>query len=130
MAVRQIAGLACAAAVVAACSPATPGPKLPIATGAIELHVTNTTFAPARLTVAADQAFEVYFDNGDTMPHNVVIIAADGRRVFAGEVFTGPAQRLIRVPALAPGVYRLRCDIHLEMVGELEAVASSAQASP
>jgi plastocyanin len=129
MAVRPLAGLFCALVVaVAACSAATPASKLPIPTGALELKATNTAFAPSRLTVPAGQAFEVYLDNADSMPHNVVIIAADGRRVVVGEIFTGPAQRLLRVPALAPGVYQVRCDIHSEMLGELKAVAGSAKA--
>jgi plastocyanin len=129
MAARHLAGLLCALVIVAGCSAQTTGSRLPIPSGVLELKATNATFAPARLTVAADQAFELYFDNADSMPHNLVIIAADGQRVFVGEVFGGPAQRLLRVPALAPGVYQLRCDIHSEMVGELEAAAGSAGGS-
>jgi plastocyanin len=126
MAARSLAGLLCSLVILAGCSAQAPGSRLPIPSGAVELKATNATFAPARLTVAADQAFELYFDNADSMPHNVVIVAADGQRVFVGEVLGGPAQRLLRVPALAPGVYQLRCDIHSEMAGELEAVAGSA----
>jgi plastocyanin len=129
MAARSFAALVCALALVAGCSAQAPGSRLPIPSGALELKATNATFAPARLTVAAGQAFELYFDNRDSMPHNVVIVAADGKRVFVGEIFGGPAQRLLRIPALAPGIYQLRCDIHSEMAGEMEAVAGSAGGS-
>ena len=129
MAARPFAALLCALVAVTACSAAAPASTLPIPSGALELTATNETFAPARMTVPANQAFDVYFDNADSMPHNVVIIAADGQRVFVGEVFAGPAQRILRVPALPPGLYQVRCDLHSGMVGELEALAGASQAS-
>ena len=69
------------------------------------------------------------FANGDTLPHNVVITGPGGARLFVGEIFSGVAQRIQEVPALAPGVYQLHCDVHPEMNGDLEATVSAAQGS-
>lgn len=117
------------ALLVAGCAGATPDSTIPIPAGALQIRAAETAFAPSRLSVQANQPFVLYFANGDTLPHNVVIAAGDGARVFVGEIFTGVSQRIQEVQPLAPGVYQLRCDLHPEMNADLEARASVAQRS-
>lgn len=124
---RRSAALISLAFLIGACAGGTPGTAASIPAGAVQLRVADSRFAPAKLSVAPDQPFELYFDNADTLPHNVVIIGPDGGRVFAADIFTGVAQRVLHVPALAAGHYRLHCDIHPEMNGDLEASLSTAQ---
>jgi plastocyanin len=78
-------------------------------------------FDTAVLTVPADRPFTLVFENRENVPHNVSIYAGDagqGRR-FEGAVFGGPATRWFPVPALAPGTYVFRCDVHPSMTGRL-----------
>ena len=114
---------------IAGCACSTPASTIAIPAGALQVRAADTAFAPSRLSVQADQPFVLYFANGDTLPHNVVITGLGGARVFVGEIFSGVAQRIQEVPALAPGVYQLHCDLHPEMNGDLEATVSAAQGS-
>ncbi|MEO7869085.1 MAG: cupredoxin domain-containing protein [Candidatus Limnocylindria bacterium] len=121
--------IAALALVIVACASPTPAQTIPIPAGALEVRAADIAFAPSRLSVQAGQPFVLYFANGDTLPHNVVIIGSGGARMFVGEIFSGVAQRIQDVPALAPGVYQLHCDVHPEMTGDLEATLSAAQTS-
>lgn len=127
--VRRAAAIACLALVLVACWSATRAEPLAIPAGALEVRAADTAFAPSRLSVQADQPFVLYFANGDTLPHNVVITGPGGARLFVGEIFSGVAQRIQEVPALAPGVYQLHCELHPEMNGDLEATVSAAPGS-
>ena len=75
-------------------------------------------FQPAAVTAPTGQGLTLYFDNGEALPHNLVVVAADGSRPFSGDVFSGPSQRVYEV-TLAPGTYKLHCDVHPNMTGTL-----------
>jgi plastocyanin len=82
-----------------------------------DLHLTakNVAFQPTVLCAPHDQAFTISFDDQDAgTPHNVAIAkGADfGQAAFRGQVLSGPKTVDYQVPALAPGVYSFRCDIH------------------
>jgi plastocyanin len=47
----------------------------------------------------------------------VTILDDTARTLFVGEIFSGPASRTYAVGPLAAGIYRFRCDVHLEMSG-------------
>jgi plastocyanin len=98
-----------------------PTATLPIPSGALVVRAVDNKFQPAAQTAPAGQPFTLYFDNADTLPHNVVVVGADGSRVLAGDVITGPLQKVYDVPALVSGSYQLRCDVHPEMNGTLTA---------
>lgn len=105
---------------VAACSGSgQPTATLPIPSGALVVRAVDNKFQPAAQAAPAGQPFTLYFDNAATLPHNVVVVGADGSRVLAGDVFTGPLQKVYDVPALVSGSYQLRCDVHPEMNGTL-----------
>lgn len=109
------------AAFLAGCGAAA-GTPVPIPSGALVITTKNTAFVPADSTApatASTSGFQLYFDNADTTPHNMVFVAADGTRAFQSDTFTGSQQRIYNVPALAAGTYKVACDIHPEMKGTL-----------
>ena len=117
--VGRVAALAGLVLTLAACSSGPPAPTLAVPSGAVVLRAVDSKFQPSQLTAPPGQSFVLYFDNADALPHNAVIRAADDTRVFEGEIFSGPAQRIDDVPALASGTYTLHCDVHPEMSGTL-----------
>lgn len=109
--------------VVAACgSTGMTGPPPSAPPGGAVIVAASIAFDRAELDVVAGQAFELLVQNRDAIPHNVTIVGADGDPEFVGEIFSGPGARTYSVPALAPGRYAFRCDVHpLSMVGEVVA---------
>ena len=93
----------------------TPPPDAVVITAAGEAFTTTAVKAPA------DSAFAIYFQITDSSQHNVRIWNGEAT-VAATEIFGGPSARVLEVPALNPGHYRLTCDIHPSMHGDLEAV--------
>lgn len=105
---------------LAACSGSSqPRATLPIPSGALVVRAVDSKFQPAEQAAPAGQPFTLYFDNADTLPHNVVIVGTGDQRLLAGDIFTGPAQKVYDVPALASGTYQLHCDVHPEMYGTI-----------
>ena len=119
-------GLLVLAVVTAACSsaaggqpPASAGPGDP---NAPVITAQGNAFSPAILTVNADKAFRLTFDNRDAAPHNVAIFkdASAAEQVSIGEIVSSKSATQ-QVPALAKGTYFFRCDVHKEMTGSIVA---------
>ena len=93
----------------ASCSPS--GPELTVSAD-------DVSFDKACLAAPADQAFEIAFNNKETVAHNVAILAAHNstEAVFSGETFTGPRTTTYRVDALAAGIYHFHCSVHPEQM--------------
>ena len=87
--------------------------------GAVIVTALNLVFVPSSVNAPAAQGFVLYFDNRDTVMHNARLVDGAGTTIVTGELFTGPSARVADVPALAAGTYRLLCDVHPDMVGEL-----------
>jgi plastocyanin len=106
-----------------ACAPARgdgPPPTLP--PGGVGIVAEKLEFTTARLVVPASTSFGLLFENREGAPHNVRIYDEGAPEpLFVGEVFSGPATRLYKVPALPAGVHRFRCDVHPAMTGEVVA---------
>ena len=83
----------------------------------------NIAFDTADLAVPANAAFVLVFENKENVGHNVSIYGDAGfqTRLFEGKIFSGSATRWYPVPALAPGTYHFRCDVHPNMAGEIRA---------
>jgi plastocyanin len=79
----------------------------------------NLVFTPVLVRAPAGEGFELFFDNRDTVPHNARLVDGTGQTIVQTEVFTGPSARVVDVSALVAGTYRLLCDVHPEMSGEL-----------
>ena len=85
----------------------------------------DQAFVPSSLDVPAGEPLVVAFENDDdAVPHNVAIYTDDSaaQSLFVGDLVDGPATVTYDVPALDPGVYYFRCDVHPQMDGTLEAV--------
>jgi plastocyanin len=118
------------AALLAACSGASanPGTASPAATSTpagdtVTVTAKDLKFVQTEISVPADEAFDLVFDNQEGAPHNVAIYAdsSASTKVSIGEIFGGPGQRTQTVPALAAGSYFFRCDVHPDMQGTIVA---------
>jgi plastocyanin len=78
----------------------------------------NNEFDPPTITLTAGEATTVFFRNLDAMPHNIAIYTDDSaaESLFVGETITDDAVTY-EIPALEPGKYFFRCDVHPDMVG-------------
>lgn len=123
-------GLLSLAAVLAACSgasanPATadPGASTPPSGDAVTVAAKDLKFTATQISVPADKAFDLVFDNQESAPHNVAIYGESSMssKISVGEIFSGPAQKTQAVPALAAGSYFFRCDVHPDMQGSIVA---------
>ena len=87
----------------------------------VDISALNMTYEQTEISVPADTAFVIRFDNKDPGTlHNVEIRDASGTPMFKGDVITGPAQVLYQVPALSAGTYQFVCTPHPIMVGTLK----------
>lgn len=110
--------------VLAACSAAAggggPPPSAP--PGGAVITAQNVAFDRQQLDVPAGRPFQLLFENREGAPHNVTIVGEEvDPPLFVGEIFGGPGSRTYDVPALAPGSYRFRCDVHPDMSGSVTA---------
>ena len=88
---------------------------------ALMISAKDLKFSTSTLAAPADKPFQIAFDNQESAPHNVAIYRDDSVNevVFGSDPFSGPAVATYDVPALAPGTYFFRCDVHPDMSGEL-----------
>jgi hypothetical protein len=80
-------------------------------------------FVPDRLMAPAEEPFDLDFSNEDGgVQHNVAIYRDDSAEesVFVGDLVSD-RRVTYEVPALDPGEYYFRCDVHPQMDGTLEA---------
>jgi plastocyanin len=112
--------LATAAAFVAlACQTGTPTLPFSPPPGAVMVSASQQQFEQAVVNVPAGAPFTIWFENREAVPHNVNIVDAAGASQAKGDIFSGPAARPLEVPALAPGNYRLLCDVHPDMTAQV-----------
>jgi plastocyanin len=107
-----------AVVVFAGCSS---GPAQTRPPDAVYVSATGIVFQQAQVEAPANRPFQLYFENFETVPHNVNVADGTGASVARGEVFTGPSGQTLQMPALAAGTYKLLCDVHPEMRAELVA---------
>jgi plastocyanin len=113
-------------AVLAACSSSPAGSQNEGSqdAGAADADVTvtavNIAFDETTLTAPAGEAFTLALINEDAAQHNVAIYTDSSlsESLFVGE-FIGEGTIVYDVPALEPGEYFFRCDLHPEMQGTL-----------
>jgi plastocyanin len=96
-------------------------PGVSAGSSAVSISAKDIKFSTGELDVAANSALTISFDNPDSAPHNIVILAADGSKVFGGDVIDGGKSIVYQVPALAAGTYTFKCEIHPNMTGSVVA---------
>jgi hypothetical protein len=92
-----------------------PAVVIPSGSNAIAITAINSTFDKTALAAPASKSFTIIFDNEDAgVPHNVAIYTDSSATTpkFVGDTFDGKAAQTYHVPALAPGTYFFRCDVH------------------
>ena len=88
----------------------------------VSIVASGIAFTTTEVTVPADTAFVIVFENQDAgIPHNVAINDASGAEVFKGEIFNGVDTKEYQVPALPAGTYTFICTVHPNMTGTLTA---------
>lgn len=78
-------------------------------------------FNIGELRAPAAQDLELHYLNRSPVPHNVAIYSDASARValYVGEIIT-EGQAIYQIPALPPGLYFFRCDVHpVTMQGRL-----------
>jgi plastocyanin len=129
--VIQVVALAGLAALTVACSsgggssaapsapssPSSPGASAPAGSGPTVV-AKDIAFDPTSLTIPADTATQITFDNQEAVPHNIAIKDAAGATVFKGEIVT-QTKVTYNVDPLAAGSYTFWCEVHPNMTGTL-----------
>jgi plastocyanin len=99
--------------------------------GGLTVTAQNIQFSTSTITLP-DQPSTLTFHNDDpgTM-HNIGIYEdqAYTKEAFKGTIVTGVATATYRIPALTPGTYYFKCDIHPTMTGTVE-VTGGASSGP
>jgi plastocyanin len=117
-------GLVLVAAVSAACSttPAPPVPSGPVDPNGPTIVAKGKAFSPTTAEVKAGVNFTLHFDNQDGFPHNVAIYtdSSASSPISVGEIISSSKADQV-VPALKPGTYFFRCNVHMFMTGRMVA---------
>jgi plastocyanin len=110
--------------VLAACSTTATAPSSSVkpADADVTVVASEMKFVEPDLKVDADAAFSLLLRNEDGMPHNVAIYTDSSAKapLFVGEMVTD-GEIVYDVPALKPGSYFFRCDLHPDMTGTIVA---------
>jgi nitrite reductase (NO-forming) len=81
----------------------------------LAISAQNVAFSTNCLAAPAGKPFTITFGNKDPgVPHNVSIYtdASAATALFTGDLVNGPGKKVYKVPALRPGTYVFRCDVH------------------
>ncbi len=101
-----------------------PAAESPVPAADVTIVARNIAFDVGDISVPAGKPFTIAFVNEDAgVPHNVAIHrdTPTGPEVWKGEIFSGVATRVYRVPALEAGTYGFVCSVHPNMTGTLTA---------
>ena len=117
-------GLVTLAALSVACSGATAKPATPSgpAVDGPTIVAKDLKFQTASIEVKAGSNVTIHLDNEDSAPHNLAVYTDSnaGTALAVGDIVTSGKSDVI-VPALQPGSYFFRCDVHHDMTGTIVA---------
>jgi plastocyanin len=113
LAVHSVACSNAAAKPPAASGPATDGPTI---------VAKDLKFQTTSVEVKAGSNVTIHLDNQDSAPHNIAVYtdSSAGTAIAVGDVVSSAKSDLV-VPALQPGSYFFRCDVHHDMTGTIVA---------
>ncbi len=101
--------------------------------GGLTVTAKSLAFDTKEIDLPAGQATTLTFDNQDAgIPHNIAIYTDDtaSKALFQGEQFPGVDSRDYAIPALDPGTYYFRCDVHNTMNGSVVVGAAGGGSGP
>ena len=87
--------------------------------GAIIVSANQLKFEQAVVNAHASVPFTIWFENRETVPHNVNVRGWRRHLGREGRHLQRPSGAPLEVPALAQGNYRLICDVHPDMSAQL-----------
>jgi plastocyanin len=89
--------------------------------GSVTITSIDLEFDVSTIEAPAGEEFNITYTNMESQPHNVAVYTEeDGDEIAVGDIITGPnVTTQLAVPALEPGTYYFRCDVHPEMEGQL-----------
>jgi Copper binding proteins, plastocyanin/azurin family. len=90
--------------------------------GGLTVAAKSLAFDTKEIDIPAGQPTTITFDNQDAgVLHNIAIYndASASKILFQGEQFPGVDSREYQIPALDPGTYYFRCDVHNTMNGSV-----------
>jgi plastocyanin len=105
------------------------GATVSVVDGAVELNADDLEFDASTIEAPAGEEFTITLNNLESQPHNVSVYVSDGGdEIVLGEVVTGPDVTVDTVvPALEPGTYFFKCDVHPDtMTGTIVVAEASA----
>ncbi len=88
--------------------------------GAITVTAMNLAFDTDTIHLPANTEVTITFDNQDAATQHNIAIYTDSsatENLFRGDLLTGPGTIDYTIPALDPGTYYFRCDVHPTMNG-------------
>ena len=108
------------ALVLAACGGATTTPTPEQVDADVTVVSTDMKFDQSTITLTAGEATTMLFVNEDSMPHNVAIYtdSSASEVLFEGDMVTDDTI-VYEIPAMEPGEYFFRCDLHPDMTGTI-----------
>jgi plastocyanin len=108
--------------VAIACGPAAGGTEPSASPTETDATITanQLAFDTPTVSLAAGAARTIRLVNLENLPHNVAVYVDESasRSLFVGEPITR-GEIVYQLPALEPGTYFFRCDLHPEMKGSL-----------
>ncbi|HEX3299454.1 MAG TPA: cupredoxin domain-containing protein [Actinomycetota bacterium] len=112
-----------------------PGASAEGSGGGVSTSITASglQFNTDSLTFVAGKPTQFTFNNDDAgVPHNLAIYTDSSakKNLFRGEIVTGVAKGNYTIPALKPGTYFFRCDIHTDMTGTVTVTPAGGGTGP
>jgi plastocyanin len=101
--------------------------------GGLTVTAKSLAFDTKEIDLPAGQPTTITFDNQDAgVLHNIAIYtdASASKALFQGEQFPGVDSREYAIPALDPGTYYFRCDVHNTMNGNVVVGAPGGGSGP
>jgi plastocyanin len=118
--IRTLLATAGLVVAVAACSGSAAASITPPPDADTSVTAQGNSFVEKTIELPGGQPTRVFLRNLDGQPHNIAIYtdSTASRALFVGENVTNAAL-VYAVPALDPGEYFFRCDVHPSMTGSV-----------
>ena len=102
-----------------------------VTNGSVNVTANNTAYDVGTINAPSGAPFTIHFTNAEGVPHNIAVFPQSGDAIAKTEIITGPSATAdLTVPALQPGTYPFRCDVHPQQMTGSIVVGAPAASSP